>query len=614
MSRFWVSLLAVAFCSPLAGQTNAPAFDIKGTSLSELMSLKITSLSKKEESVNHAPAAVYVLSHDEIKRMGVTHIAEALRYVPGVEVARIDASRWAISIRGFNSRSANKLLVMVDGRTIYSTFFSGVLWEEKDLVLADIDRIEVIRGPGGAIWGANAVNGVINIITKDAKQTTKTLIEGGGTSENSAMAQGRYGWKISDKSYARVYTKYRENDDTGTLFTNDDGHHSQAGFRLDHWLTEDNQMTLQGDVYQGEIGDLNTTEEPGGEENAGGNILFNWMIQENQNRSHKLQTYYDNTDLDTGSIDDKRHTWDLSYEVQQNWQQHELVSGVSYRHVRDEVVTDPAGLIAPERRTDETFSAFFQDDIALFEDDVHLILGTKYENNDYTGSEWQPNARISYYVWESLFWASWSQAVRTPTRLESNITIPSLNGENFDAEKATVYELGWRKRWPESFQLDATLYQADYDDLLSLEADGIRNKISGDTQGIELSASMQPRKDWLLRINYTHAEMDLEADADSTDSARAESIEGAMPENMVQIISMLDINKHWQLNTFLRYVDELKTNEVDSYTVADISLAWNNGKGFSARLTGRNLGDEHAEWSSDAPLEDEYGLYLKWEL
>lgn len=612
MQRLVFVIIMLFFGSAVFGQMKKDSFDIKGTSLTELMSLKITSLSKKKQSLNRAPAAVYVLSSNEIERMGVTHIAEALRYVPGVEVARVDSSRWAISIRGFNSRAANKLLVMIDGRTIYSPFFSGVLWEEKDVVLEDVDRIEIIRGPGGAVWGANAVNGVINIITKHGNETVGSLVEGGKTSKGASLAQARQGWQLADTSYLRLYAKLRESQDTGGAFQNDDGQHKQMGFRFDHAFTADHHLTLQGDMYRGEVGSITSPDEPSGQEQHGGNFLINWEFQETANRRHQLQAFYDTTYLDTGSIVDDRDTFDVGYQVQQGWNAHDLVAGLGYRRVRDDI---ESLFIQPGSVRDETFNAFFQGDISFLNDDAHAIFGTKYETNDYSGTEWQPNVRFSYMAWGSLFWTSWSKAVRVPTRLETDITIPGLNGDDFDSEHATVYEFGWRKQWPDSWQLDLTLYQSDYDDLLSLEPEGLRNKISGTARGVEISASIKPIEAWLLRINASHAEMDLEADEDSFDDDRAQNTEDSLPQNLLQIASMLDINEDWQLNTYLRYVDSIATNNIDNYVVVDISLRWAINERLSANFTGRNLSDgTHKEWSTDAPVEDEYGVYVKWEL
>lgn len=408
----------------------------------------------------------------------------------------------------------------------------------------------------------------------------------------------------------RFYAKQRTTGETGGAYKNDDGEHKQAGFRFDHNFKRDNQLTFQGNIFRGEIGSLSTSDQPSGQEYHGGNVLMNWSFNETEKRRHEFQAFYDATDLKVPSLEDYRNTLDLSYQVQQNWKYSELVIGTGYRRVRDDV---DSFFISPEHRTDETFNGFFQNDFAFLNKDLHFIIGTKYEYNDYTGSEWQPNVRLSYYVWDSLIWGSWSKAVRVPTRLETDITFPSLNGDQFDSETAAVYELGWRKRWSEFWQSDISLYHSEYDDLLSIEPDGLMNKLSGRTRGVEISTSFQPIKEWLLRVNYSHAEMDLESDADSSDNTTAKSHEGNLPQNMMQLVSMYDINSALQFNSYLRYVDSLRTNNIDNYLVADVSLRWALTDTLSANFTGRNLGDgSHEEWTSGVPVDDEYGVTVRW--
>ncbi len=606
---------AMLFCMSAMVQSKELAIDITGTSLVELMNLKITSLSKKKQSLNKAAAAVYVLSYDEIERLGVSHIADALRYVPGVEVARIDASRWAISIRGFNGRAANKLLVMIDGRSIYSPLFSGVLWEEKDVLLADVERIEVIRGPGGAIWGANAVNGVINIITRKAQNSQGALVYIGVGQEQRQVLQTRYGWQLTDNAYIRVYAKQRQHQHTNELYSNDDNQQNQLGFRLDYDVSENNNLSLQGDVYRGDIGSLDSTEKPSGQQQSGGNLLLNWQITDESSRKHKVLAYYDKTSLTVPGLEDSRQLLNLDYQFEQQWQQHAIVAGLGYRLLHDEVDTQPLNYIQPIIRHDKIASAFIQDDISLLDDDLHIIVGTKYEHNDYSGDEWQPNLRLSYQLAQSLVWGSWSKAVRVPTRFETDIQFGSFSGKQLQAERANVYELGWRKQRAETWSLDATVYSSQYDNLLSVEAAGYGNKLSGKVQGIEVSGSVQLQERWLVRINLSHASMSLTADSDSLSEARAHKTEGQLPKNMLQVISMWDINKQWQFNTSLRYVDELKSNDIDSYWSLDLSLSWQLAKSFSTQVVARNLGNKrHYEWDPLVPQASDIIVNFRWAL
>ncbi|MFT4776445.1 MAG: iron complex outermembrane receptor protein [Oleispira sp.] len=608
-------ILILAFSVSALAKTGDLAIDITGTSLSQLFNLKITSLSKKTQGLHKAAAAVYVLTNDEIDRLGVTTIADALRYVPGVEVAKIDASRWAISIRGFNNRAANKLLVMIDGKSIYSPLFSGVLWEEKDVLLADVDRIEVIRGPGGAIWGANAVNGVINIITRKAQASQGLLLEAGLSFEQSEVVNARYGWQLAEGSYIRIYAKHRQDDSTNEQFNNDSNQQNQVGFRLDYDIATDNTLTLQGDLYSGEIGSLSSQDMPDGQEQSGGNFLLNWQFSDDANRQHKLLSYYDRTQLSLPTLNDKREIWNIDYQLEQQWQQHALVIGLGYRLLHDQVQTKPIDQIQPQSRNSEVFNAFIQDDIALLDDDLHLIAGIKYEGNDYSGNEWLPNVRLSYQLAHSLVWGAWSKAVRVPTRLERDLRLGSFSGENFKSERANVYELGWRKKLFDVWQLDATAYHSQYENLRSFEADGLDNKILGKVQGVELSNSIQLQPSWLLRVNFSHATMELSKANDSLPANKEQITEGQMPRNTAQVISMWDINNQWQFNGYLRYVDELTSNNIDSYWSMDTTLQWQASTRFSVKLAARNIGNgSHQEWDTQVPIEPDIMVNVKWEI
>ncbi|HLA31366.1 MAG TPA: TonB-dependent receptor [Pseudomonas sp.] len=623
----WFMLLG---CAGSASDVLAyqPSIDIKGTSLVELMNLNITSLSRKSEALNKAPAAVYVITNDEIKRMGVTHIAEALRYVPGVEVVRQEANKWAISIRGFNSRTANKLLVMIDGRSIYSPFFSGVLWEEKDVVLEDVERIEVIRGPGGTTWGANAVNGVINIITKDSRDTLGGQVKLGAGLEERSLGQARYGWRIDEQTTARVYGKFTERDDSGSgptsrNFRDDGARMRRSGFRFDRDSPELGHLTLQGDLYEGDLGPHFHGLGSGnlGQENDGGNLKLDWSYSPTAARNHKLQLYYDDTTLELGGLSDRRHLWSFDYQLLQRWQNHELVGGVGYRRGSDniDILTNPIVPITmlPEQRNEELLSAFIQDDMAFLEDRLHLILGSKNERNDYSKVEWQPSVRASYAFDEALIWAAWSKALRTPSRLEHDLAVAGQPiGDRLKPELASVYELGWRQQWSSRWQLDIATYWAEYEDLFTNEGT-FRNQMQGEVKGIETSLSYQARSNWLLRLNYSHAEMDLSVSPGSQATTAPDTTEGNMPQDMLQLISLWDINPKWQLNTYLRYVDELPAQQqADSYWAGDISLVWRPLRQTQVQLVARHLGHaEHHEWGANAAnaVEPDLAVYLTQE-
>lgn len=620
--RLAIGILLFALPGVLAAAPTSFAIDIKGISLQELMQLKITSLSRKSEYASRSAASVYVLTQDEIHRMGVTHIAEALRYIPGVEVARLTANKWSVSIRGFNARTANKLLVMIDGRSIYSPLFSGVLWEEKDVLLEDVDRIEVIRGPGGTLWGANAVNGVINIITKNAKDTQGALIKAGAGLEERNFLASRYGWEMGDKTHMRVYGKsVRRDDGGGGQIADDHGEMNQAGFRGDKEFAPGHHLTLQGDLYRDQIGPEFKNIQALGQQDTGGNLLANWNLQSSETLTHNLVAYFDKTTLELRNFIDRRETLNFDYQQTLRWQRNEIVWGLGYREVEDDIETFPANLIQPRQRLDQVRSAFLQDDISVT-DQWHFIVGSKYESNEYTGDQWQPSVRTAYVWGEKILWAAWSKAVRTPTRLERDISTPALPdfGVGFDAEHVTVNEVGMRfTPWTDT-RVSLSAYSAEYDDLLSNEGAYLANNIEGDTQGVEVAFAYQAFQNWLLRASLSGITYDLSTKMGSVDTARAKIMEGSSPSSSVVISSLWDINPQWQLNGFIRYVDSLEALNVDAYCVADINVVWQPNDEWELQWVARHLGDsEHLEWAPvnarserNTEVEADLALYVTW--
>ncbi len=600
----------IVFSTSVFANSSELSINITGTNLAELMNLKITSLAKKKQDLNEAAAAVYVLTHDEIQRLGVTRIADALRYVPGVEVAQQDAGRWAVSIRGFNDRAANKLLVMIDGRSIYSPLFSGVLWEEKDVLLSNVDRIEVIRGPGGAIWGANAVNGIINIITKNANDTQGTYFEYGSGNGQKQLVQARAGWQLGSDSAMRVYVKHREHDAFASSL-NDTNQHSQLGFRVDYSLGKDNQLIARGDAYEGKIGKFDPQDLPDGQRWSGGNLMLIWQITGSKGAQHKVKGYYDRTLLELPTLTDSRKIWNVNYQYQNQWQRHEVVAGVGYRAINDNVQFLPINYIQPQKQSQGIYQTFIQDDIHL-SDKLHFILGTKFEHNDFTGNEWQPSLRMSYKFVDSFVWAAWSKSVRVPTRLEKDLYFPGFTGELLDSETAKVAELGWRIS-SEYWWLDITAYQAKYDQLVSVESYGYGNGTFGDVKGIELSSSVQLAKNWLVRANMSHATMSIDQRESSLAIGSSSLREGRMPKNMAQLGSLWDVNEDWQFNVYLRYVDEMKERSIDSYWTYDATINWQASSKFSLALVMRNL-KKHQEWQSDVNVKNDLLLTLRWQL
>ncbi len=463
-------------------------------SLEELMQVTVTSASKKAQTLAETAAAVFVISNDDIRRSGATNIPEALRLAPGVQVAAIGQNRWSVSIRGFNSRFSNKLLVLVDGRAIYSTAFSGVFWEHNDVPLGNIERIEVIRGPGGSLWGANAVNGVINIITYSAKDTQGGLITAAAGTEVNGSALARYGWKLDEDTYLRLHANTKSVDG-GQAVAGGDGPDTwktqQAGFRLDAKRGGDN-LSLQGNISDYRAGDrinalsaappyftsLNT-------DGAGStaHLLGKWERQTSTG-SHSLQAFIDHNDTDLGLARYRSDTFDLEYQQQITGGTHDLVWGLGYRTSKDQIDATVHTLFTDNGKSFSLYSAFIQDDITLVPERWRLTVGARLEHNDFTGVEVQPNIRLLWTpTTHDSLWAALSRAVRTPSRGELNSTafvvpptflpfppffIPPLatvGDPNMKAEKLAALDLGWRRQWSPTLTSEVAAFYYRYADL-----------------------------------------------------------------------------------------------------------------------------------------------------
>jgi len=321
--------------------------NILSLDIEDLLNIEVTSVGKKQQTLSDAAAAIFVITEDDIRQSGVTSIPEALRMAPGIEAAKINSSKWAISSRGFNGRAANKLLVMIDGRTVYTPSFSGVYWEVQDTVLEDIERIEVIRGPGATLWGANAVNGVINIITKNTVDTQGTLaILGGGTYEK-AFSTLRHGGQINEDTYARAYIKGSKRGNNELLsggMADDDWKTFQSGGRIDSQLNHSDRFTIQGDFYQGKLSEeihspiltapysLHTNKTT---DTSGANILGRWQHAESLSSDYTLQAYYDYTSREDAATGVDHHIFDLDFNHHFSFQEHhDVVWGVGYRYIK----------------------------------------------------------------------------------------------------------------------------------------------------------------------------------------------------------------------------------------------------------------------------------------
>ncbi|HKL82321.1 MAG TPA: TonB-dependent receptor plug domain-containing protein, partial [Desulfobacter sp.] len=416
-------------------QTLAAQKDIFELSMEELMDIEVTSVAKKSQNLSNSATAIHVITNEDIKRSGVTNIPDALRMVPGITVARIDANKWAVSARGFAGRFANALLVLIDGRSVYTPAFSGVYWEVSDVLLEDVDRIEVIRGPGATVWGANAVNGVINIITKHAGDTQGGYVALGSGNHENVISSVRYGDALGQDTFWRFYAKHQSRDEFTLASGSDAGDawtKTQAGFRLDSMLSSRDSLTIQGDIYEADIDQTlllagltppsYLTSTPVETDIKGWNLLSRWKRTLSPDSDFTLQVYYDGKNQAEDINESDRNTFDIDATHRfalGAW--NDIVWGIRYRYTRDRFSESYIVSIDPTEEEDHLFSGFIQDEISLADDAVKLTFGSKLEYNEYSHMEIQPTIRALWKVNnEHKVWGAISRAVRTPSRFESN--------------------------------------------------------------------------------------------------------------------------------------------------------------------------------------------------
>jgi iron complex outermembrane receptor protein len=635
---------AAAVSPALANMPESGSLDaLKQMSVEELMGVEITSVSRREETLRDAPAAVSVLTRETLRRSGAETIPDALRMVPGIHVGQQTASSWAVGGRGFSSVTSEKLLVQSDTRSIYTPLFSGVLWDVQDYLLEDIDRIEVIRGPGAALWGSNAVNGIISIKTRSARDTHGTYLEAGTGNFDRARVAARYGGETAGGVHYRVFGKYLDRDETGHLLTDTDdewrlGH---LGFRTDWSGSDQDSFTVQGDAYSGDVGKLAPTatilgrDNPTGELDTrvtGGNVLARWRRSSSESSDLQVRAYYDYTRRDDPSFLDTLRTFDI--DIQQRFAasaRHEILWGASYRLTSNRNRSGGVFAVDPEKSEDHLLSGFIQDQMTLSES-VRLTLGTKLEENDFSGFEVQPSIRVAWSPREDqTVWSAVSRAVRVPTRLERDIAIEVtppgsdpviglLGNDDFAAERLTAYEAGYRRQIGSDLSLDLALFYNDYDRLASLEfgapfvgPDGRivvpivnENLTTGQTRGAELQVEWSPATYWHLTANYTHLDMSLTPTG--ADVNRGEWREGSTPRSMAGLRSWLSLGERLELDSQLRYQSRIRRMPdvvtgagIDAYTELDVRVGWRASEQWDLAVIGQNLLDDgHAEFG---PIE-----------
>ena len=603
--------------------------ELKKLSIEELMEVDVTSVSRRSERVSQAAAAVTVITSEDIRRSGVTSLPEALRLANGLHVARFDSRTWAISARGFNISTANKMLVLIDGRSIYTPLFSGVFWDVQDVLLEDVDRIEVVRGPGATLWGANAVNGVINIITKGARQTQGGLVNAGAGTEERGFGALQHGGTLGEKTWYRAYGKYRSLDALALArggSAEDPLRMAQGGFRVDGDRSARDSFTVQGDVYDGRIGELVRPDT----DVSGGNLLGRWARRFSEASSLDLQVYWDRTHRRVPTqFEEDRDTWDV--ELQHRLPlgasgRHDLVWGLGYRSSTDDVEDSPVLVWVPEHRTQDLFTAFAQDEISLVPDRLRLTLGARLESHEIAGTEVQPTVRLAWTPSErQILWGAVSRAVRAPTRIDQDSrflagpVVIVRGSRDFDFEEVVAYELGYRLQPRASTSVDLATFYNVYDNLRSQErpASGapipitLANKLNAETYGAELRLNVQVTPWWRLYSGYTYFHKDLSLDPDSTDATGGRA-EGNDPDHRFALRSYLDLPGRLELDAWLRYVDRLPSPRVPSYTELDLRLGWRATDRLELSLVGQNLlHDQHAEFFTATPEEVERSVYGK---
>jgi len=658
---------ALVACLALTGLVNqsfalpqSPANDepLKQLSLAQLGNVEVTTTSKEPEEVWKTAAAVFVITQEDIRRSGATSIPDVLRLAPGVEVAQVDSDHWSVGIRGFGSVLASKLLVLIDGRSVYTPLFAGVYWQAQATPLEDVERIEIIRGPGGTIWGANAVDGIINIITKNSKDTRGTMLaEGGGNADlgtSTARYGGGNGHGFSYRLYGMGFLRSPDFHPDGNNF--DEWRMAQAGFRTDWDESARDTFTFQGDIYREGVGEGTTYAlySPPEQVNAfgtgnlsGGNLLGRWKRVVSPGSDFQVQAYFDRTNHFEPEFGETRDTFDVDFlhHLTLPWQQ-DFLWGLGARVSPSNLAQlVPTIDFLPHSLTDHIYSGFAQDEIALFKRQVSLTVGSKLEHNNYTGFEVQPSVRL---LWnptpKQSVWGSVTRAVRTPSRLDEDVQLTDFatvtplpiylrvsGNRQFVSEKLLAYETGYRTLVTQHCYVDVALFYNDYNDLYSFQVGTpflestpdpphaiipllTSNGIKGNTKGFEISPDWKPVKQWELRASYSYLDMELENKPGSNDPSSIPGDEGSSPRHQVVIQSFVNLPKKLEFDQTYRYVSALPAQTVASYQTMDTRVGWHINPALELSVGGRNLLQPHfAQYGGDPGglVENKRSIYAK---
>ena len=639
--------------------TEKQAQQLKSLTLEQLGNLEVTTQSKEPTEIWNTPAAIYVLTSEDIRRSGVTSVPDALRLVPGVNVYRVNGSRnWAVGIRGLADQFSRYVLVLIDGRSVYTPLFGGVLWTINNVMLEDIDRIEVIRGPGGTIWGADAVNGVINIITKHSEETKGTLVSAGGGNVDQNTEDIRHGsehkswtWRADAFGFVRS-PEYHLQGQPNYDWSRD----GQVGFRVDRNSGPD-ELTFQGDAYWGKFGDaqsLSTYDPPSSfisyksTNVSGGNLRARWRRRFGDQSDLYLQAYWSHDHRIGSNFGEERDTYDVDFLHRTAATPHQQFTWGAGIRLSPSTTTHtvPTDGFDPENRTESIYSGFVQEELRLVPGKLSLIAGSKLEHNNYTGFEYQPNGRVLFTpTGKFSAWASVSRAVRIPDRVNEDIQndifipLPTLTflrlmgNRDLIAERLIAYEGGFRTLIHPRLYLDASGFYNAYRNIIGIGPlqlatppeppfpPGTRlfevkyiNGIHGATSGAEAGPNFQAASFWRIRPGVSYLNVDLSNEPGSTNNLTLNSLLGSSPKYQAFIQSEINLPKHFEFDQSFRYVDSLPAQKVRAYTTADARIGWNPTKSLSLSVTGQNLFQpHHAEMGIDPPptVLIKRGVYAK---
>ena len=641
--------LALLFSGAAPAQQTHPA-DLADRSLEDLMNTEVTSVSKKQQKISDTAAAIFVITQEDIRRSGATSFPDLLRMVPGIHVAQIDGSNWAISSRGFNNEFSDKLLVLIDGRTVYSALNSGVDWGAQDVLLEDVERIEVIRGPGATIWGANAVNGVINILTKKAADTQGGLLKFRGGNLSQGFGAIRFGGTLGRAASYRVFTKFFNNshllDPNGQ--DGGDGYDMlHGGFRVDDSPSEKDSVTFQGDLYRSSGNELlravslsppESLIESSFLNRAGGNLLTRWDHTISSRSETDLEIYFDRAERSDLAFDESRDTFELDFSHHVAWgTRNDFVWGTSYRRTTDDTSGTLTYSFNPASQARQLFAGFVQDEIVLRPDRLRLTAGMRVEHNDYTGFEFQPNLRLAWTpLTHQCFWFSWSKAQREPARSDISLRVglnafPGANGvptlvsiiadSEFTSEVLNGYDFGYRTELGSHLSLDFAAFFNRYHHLLTVEpvapffestpppphnviAFTVGNSMHGETHGLEVVANWKVTRRWTLSPTYSLFEAHMHLDPSSQDTTSVSDVEGSDPRHSAQLRSHLQLPRGFSWDASASFVDRLADQRIPSYTRFDSVLSWQASERVWVSIVGQNLlKNQHVEFNEDLQLQ-----------